>query len=139
MRFEIDEKGKPLSVYFKQSKEANKLIEEFMLLANRTVAEHIGKVPKNKKAKVFPYRIHDLPDPDKLDNLNQFIARFGYKIRTSGTKTEVSKSINRLLKEVNGKGEQNLVETVSLRSMQKARYSIIRLLHSFHFTYTPLP
>lgn len=129
VRFEIDEKGKPLSVYFKQSKEANKLIEEFMLLANRTVAEHIGKVPKNKKAKVFPYRIHDLPDPDKLDNLNQFIARFGYKIRTSGTKTEVSKSINRLLKDVNGKGEQNLVETVSLRSMQKARYSIHNIGH----------
>lgn len=68
-----------------------------MLLANRTVAEHIGKVPKNRKPKVFPYRIHDLPDPDKLDNLNQFIARFGYKIRTGGSKNEVSKSINRLL------------------------------------------
>lgn len=129
VKFEIDEKGKPLSVYFKESKEANKLIEEFMLLANRTVAEHIGKVPKNKKPKVFPYRIHDLPDPDKLDNLNQFIARFGYKIRTSGSNVEVSKSINRLLKEVNGKGEQNLVETVSLRSMQKARYSIYNIGH----------
>ena len=69
VKFEIDETGKPLSVYFKESKEANKLIEEFMLLANRTVAEKIGKVPKNKKAKVFPYRIHDLPDPEKLDNL----------------------------------------------------------------------
>ncbi len=129
VKFEIDEKGKPLSVYFKESKEANKLIEEFMLLANRTVAEHIGKVPKNKKPKVFPYRIHDLPDPDKLDNLNQFIARFGYKIRTSGSNVEVSKSINSLLKEVNGKGEQNLVETVSLRSMQKARYSIYNIGH----------
>lgn len=129
VKFEIDEKGKPLSVYFKVSKEANKLIEEFMLLANRTVAEHIGKVPKNKKAKVFPYRIHDLPDPDKLDNLNQFIARFGYKIRTGGSKVEVSKSINKLLKEVHGKGEQNLVETVSLRSMQKARYSIYNIGH----------
>ena len=129
VKFEIDETGKPISVYFKQSKEANKLIEEFMLLANRTVAEHIGKVPKNKKPKVFPYRIHDLPDPDKLDNLNQFIARFGYKIRTSGSKVDVSKSINRLLKEVSGKGEQNLVETVSLRSMQKARYSIYNIGH----------
>ena len=95
VRFEIDETGKPLSVYFKESKEANKLIEEFMLLANRTVAEHIGKVPKNKKAKVLPYRIHDLPDPDKLDNLSQFIARFGYKIRTGGSKTDVSKSSRR--------------------------------------------
>lgn len=129
VKFEIDEKGKPLSVYFKVSKEANKLIEEFMLLANRTVAEHIGKVPKNKKPKVFPYRIHDLPDPDKLDNLSQFIARFGYKIRTGGSKTDVSKSINRLLSDIEGKKEQNLIETVSLRAMQKARYSIYNIGH----------
>ena len=129
VKFEIDETGKPLSVYFKVSKEANKLIEEFMLLANRTVAEHIGKVPKNKKAKVFPYRIHDLPDPDKLDNLSQFIARFGYKIRTGGSKVEVSKSINRLLSDIDGKKEQNLIETVSLRAMQKARYSIYNIGH----------
>ena len=129
VRFEIDETGKPLSVYFKESKEANKLIEEFMLLANRTVAEHIGKVPKNKKAKVLPYRIHDLPDPDKLDNLSQFIARFGYKIRTGGSKTDVSKSINRLLADISGKKEQNLIETVSLRAMQKARYSIHNIGH----------
>ncbi|WP_334168324.1 RNB domain-containing ribonuclease, partial [Phocaeicola paurosaccharolyticus] len=85
VRFEIDETGKPVSVYFKESKEANKLIEEFMLMANRSVAEYVGKVPKDKKAKVFPYRIHDLPDPDKLENLNFFINRFGYKIRTSGS------------------------------------------------------
>ena len=129
VKFEIDENGKPLSVYFKESKEANKLIEEFMLLANRTVAEHIGKVPKNKKPKVFPYRIHDLPDPDKLESLSQFIARFGYKIRTGGTKTEVSKSINRLLNDIEGKKEQNLIETVSLRAMQKARYSIHNIGH----------
>ena len=129
VRFEIDEKGKPLSVYFKESKEANKLIEEFMLLANRTVAERIGKVPKDKKAKVFPYRIHDLPDPEKLDNLNWFVNRFGYKIRTSGTKTEVSKSITKLLKEVRGKKEQNLVEMVSLRAMQKAKYSTVNIGH----------
>ena len=75
VKFEIDAKGKPISVYFKVSQDANKLVEEFMLLANRTVAEKIGRVPKNKKAKVFPYRIHDLPDPEKLDNLAQFIAR----------------------------------------------------------------
>ena len=129
VRFEIDEKGKPLSVYFKESKEANKLIEEFMLLANRTVAERIGKVPKEKKAKVFPYRIHDLPDPDKLDNLNWFVNRFGYKIRTSGSKTEVSKSINKLLNEVRGKKEQNLVEMVSLKAMQKAKYSTVNIGH----------
>ena len=129
VRFEIDEKGKPLSVYFKESKEANKLIEEFMLLANRTVAERIGKVGKDGKAKVFPYRIHDLPDPDKLDNLNWFVNRFGYKIRTSGSKTEVSKSLNNLLKEVHGKKEQNLIEMVSLKAMQKAKYSTHNIGH----------
>ena len=129
VKFEIDETGKPLSVYFKVSKEANKLIEEFMLLANKTVAEYVGKVPKNKKPKVLPYRIHDLPDPDKLDNLNRFIARFGYKIRTGGSKAEVSKSINHLLGEIEGKKEQNLIETVSLRAMQKARYSIYNIGH----------
>lgn len=129
VKFEIDENGKPLSVYFKISKDANKLIEEFMLLANRTVAEFVGKVPKGKKAKVFPYRIHDLPDPNKLSDLSTFISRFGYKIRTSGTKTDISKSINRLLDDVQGKKEENLIETVSIRAMQKARYSTHNIGH----------
>ena len=129
VRFEIDEKGKPLSVYFKESKEANKLIEEFMLLANRTVAERIGKVGRDAKAKVFPYRIHDLPDPDKLENLNWFVNRFGYKIRTSGSKTDVSKSLNKLLKEVHGTKEQNLIEMISLKAMQKAKYSTHNIGH----------
>ncbi len=129
VKFEIDENGKPISVYFKESKDANKLVEEFMLLANRTVAERIGRVPKGKKAKVLPYRIHDLPDPEKLDNLNQFIARFGYKLRTSGTKTDISKSINHLLDDIQGKKEENLIETVSIRAMQKARYSTHNIGH----------
>ena len=81
-----------------------------MLLANRTVAEFVGRVPKNKKPKVLPYRIHDLPDPEKLENLSQFIARFGYKVRTSGTKTDISKSINHLLDDIHGKKEENLIE-----------------------------
>ena len=129
VKFEIDEKGKPISVYFKESKDANKLVEEFMLLANRTVAEKIGKAPKGKKAKVLPYRIHDLPDPEKLDNLAQFIARFGYRLRTSGTTTDVSKSINHLLDDIQGKKEENLIETVSIRAMQKARYSTHNIGH----------
>ena len=129
VNFEIDEKGKPISVYFKESKDANKLVEEFMLLANRTVAEKIGKAPKGKKPKVLPYRIHDLPDPEKLDNLAQFIARFGYRLRTSGTKTDVSKSINHLLDDIQGKKEENLIETVSIRAMQKARYSTHNIGH----------
>lgn len=129
VKFEIDEKGKPISVYFKESKDANKLVEEFMLLANKTVAESIGKVPKSKKPKVLPYRIHDLPDPEKLENLSHFIARFGYKVRTTGTKTDISKSINHLLDDIHGKKEENLIETVSIRAMQKARYSTHNIGH----------
>jgi len=129
VKFNLDDKGKPLGVTFKVSKDANKLVEEFMLLANRTVAEFVGKVPNGKKAKVFPYRIHELPDPEKLENLSQFIARFGYKIRTSGTKEDVSKSINHLLDDIQGKKEENLVETVSIRAMQKARYSTENVGH----------
>lgn len=129
VKFEIDANGKPISVYFKESKDANKLVEEFMLLANKTVAEKIGKVPGGKKPKVFPYRIHDLPDPEKLENLSQFIARFGYKVRTTGTKTDISKSINHLLDDIHGKKEENLIETVSIRAMQKARYSTHNIGH----------
>jgi ribonuclease R len=129
MKFDIDENGKPLGIYIKESKDSNKLVEEFMLLANRTVAESVGKVPKNKKPKVFPYRIHDMPDPDKLENLSQFISRFGYKIKPLGSKTDVSKSINALLDDVHGKKEENLIETISVRAMQKARYSIYNIGH----------
>ncbi len=130
VRFEIDEKGKPLSVYFKEAKDSNKLIEEFMLLANKTVATHIGK-PKDKrsKAKTFVYRVHDVPDPEKLTNLSQFIERFGYKLKTTGNNTEVSSSINRLLDQVQGKKEQNLIETIAIRSMAKAIYTTINVGH----------
>lgn len=129
VRFNIDEKGKPLNVYFKYSKDANKLVEEFMLLANRTVAETIGRVPKSKRAKTFVYRIHDLPDPEKLEHLKQFIGKFGYRMKTDGSKTQVSKSINSLLNEVSGKPEQNLIESISLRAMQKAKYSVHNIGH----------
>lgn len=123
VRFEIDEKGKPLSVYFKESQDANKLIEEFMLLANRTVSEHIGKKKKEEKVKTFIYRVHAQPDPEKLNNLSQFIAKFGYKLKTTGKDKEVSTSINQLLNQVQGKKEQNLIETITIRSMAKAEYS----------------
>lgn len=129
VRFEIDEKGKPISVYFKTSKDANKLVEEFMLLANRSVAESVGRVPKGKKAKTLPYRIHDLPDPNKLEKLSDFITKFGYRLRTSGTKKEVSDSLNKLLADIHGKAEQNLIETVSVRSMMKAKYSTHNIGH----------
>ena len=129
MKFDIDEEGKPVGVYFKESKEANQLIEEFMLLANRTVAESIGKIFHGKKAKVFPYRIHDVPEADKLEDLNSFVNKFGYKIRTSGSKGEVAKSLNRLMNDVKNKKEQELIETVTLRAMQKARYSVYNIGH----------
>lgn len=129
MKFDIDETGKPVSIYIKESKDANKLVEEFMLLANRYVAESIGKVPRNKKPKVFPYRIHDTPDPIKLENLSQFISRFGYKVKTVGSKQDIAKSINGLLDEVHGKKEENLIETISVRAMQKARYSVHNIGH----------
>ena len=129
VRFEIDEKGKPTSVYFKEAKDSNKLIEEFMLLANQTVAKHIGIPQSGKKAKTFVYRIHDTPNPDKLANFSEFIKRFGYFLKISGKKSDVSTSINRLLDNVQGKKEQNLIETLAIRSMAKAVYSTTNIGH----------
>ena len=125
-RFEIDEKGKPIRVYFKTAKDANKLVEEFMLLANRTVAESIGL---EKKPKTLPYRIHDMPDINKLDNLAAMASRFGYRLTTVGKKEEVAKSLNQLLKDVHGQRMQNLIEMASLRAMQKAVYSTFNIGH----------
>ncbi|MDR3652540.1 MAG: ribonuclease R [Paludibacter sp.] len=129
VRFEIDEKGKPTSVFFKEQKDANKMIEEFMLLANKTVATHIGKPGKGQKAKTFVYRIHDVPNPDKLNTFAVFIKRFGYNLKTTGKQAAVSGSINALLDEVQGKKEQNLIETLAIRSMAKAIYSTNNLGH----------
>lgn len=129
VRFEIDEKGKPLSVYFKIQKDSNKLIEEFMLLANKTVATHIGKPGRGQKAKTFVYRIHDTPDPEKLENFSAFIRKFGYNLKSSGKKTQISSAINKLLDEVEGKKEQNLIETLAVRSMAKAIYSTQNIGH----------
>lgn len=130
VRFRLDEKGKPLGVYIKESKEANHLIEEFMLLANRTVAAHIGKVKdKRTKPKTFVYRIHEQPDQDKMLNLKDFIGKFGYKLRTSGSNLEISDSFNRLLNDVHGKKEEVLISTIAIRSMAKARYSTDNIGH----------
>lgn len=129
VRFEIDESGKPTSVFFKEQKDANKLIEEFMLLANKTAATHIGKPGRGLKAKTFVYRIHDVPNPDKLQNFSVFIKRFGYNMKTSGKSSAVSGAINHLLDEVQGKKEQNLIETLAIRSMAKAIYSTENIGH----------
>ncbi len=128
IKFNIDESGKPLSVYFKEAKESNKLIEEFMLLANRRVAEFVGKVPEKKTPKTFVYRIHDKPDPDKLVAFNTFIKRFGHGIQLSTPKA-IATSLNKLLNEVQGKSEQNVVETLAIRSMAKAEYSTRNIGH----------
>ena len=129
VRFEIDENGKPVSVYFKESKDSNKLIEEFMLLANLTVAESIGKVPKGKKAKTFVYRVHDNPDPEKLANLALIATRFGYRLDTDGNSRRVNQSVNRLLRDVKGKGEENMLSILAIRSMAKANYSTENVGH----------
>ena len=137
LHFDIDEKGKPIRAYFKKSNDATQLIEEFMLLANRTVAEHIGKVKsksskfkvQSSKAKTFVYRVHDQPDPTKLETLREFVVKFGYKMKTSGTKGAISKSLNTLMDNCQGKKEQKLIETVALRAMMKAKYSTHNIGH----------
>jgi ribonuclease R len=129
LHFDIDKDGKPTRCYFKKSNEATQLIEEFMLLANRSVAEMVGKVKKGVKAKTLPYRIHDQPDPTKLESLREFVVRFGYKLKTSGTKGAISKSLNALMEGAQGKNEQKLIETVALRAMMKAKYSTHNIGH----------
>ena len=129
LRFDVDETGKPIGCYFKKSLDANQLIEEFMLLANRTVAEGIGKVKKGTKAKTLPYRIHDQPDQTKLETLREFVVKFGYKLKTAGTKGAISKSLNALMDDCNGQREQKLIETVALRAMMKAKYSTHNIGH----------
>lgn len=128
VKFDLDEKGKPLGVYFKQSKEANKLIEEFMLLANKKVAEKIGNVKDKSKAKTFVYRIHDKPLDDKLAEFNRFVAKFGYGLKLNSRKALTS-SMNKLMQEVKERPEQNLIETLAVRTMAKAVYSTVNVGH----------
>jgi hypothetical protein len=129
LHFDIDTQGKPTRCYFKRSRDANKLIEEFMLLANRTVAESIGKVKKGRKAKTLPYRIHDNPDPQKMETLRQFIVKFGYKVKTDGTKGAMARSLNKLMDDCNGKPEAKMIQSVALRAMMKAKYSVHNIGH----------
>ena len=123
VKFNLDQEGEPEGVYFKIAKDANHLIEEFMLLANRKVAEYIGK-----QKKTFIYRIHDEPNEDKLIAMQNVIAKFGYKIDFRN-KGDISKSLNALMEEVSGKKEQNLIDTLAIRSMSKAKYSTDNIGH----------
>lgn len=129
VKFDIDENGHPTGFYLKESKDANKLIEEFMLLANRTVATYIGKASEKRRPKAFVYRVHDMPDPEKLESLAAIAKNFGYKIRTSGSPRDVNKSINKMLADVKGKAEENFLSTLAIRSMAKAVYTTTNIGH----------
>ncbi|XMO87945.1 ribonuclease R [Algibacter sp. AS12] len=125
VKFNLDEQANPVGVFFKTSKDANKLIEEFMLLANRKVSEFVGKQDPKK---TFVYRVHDEPDDSKLASLQNVVGRFGYKLNFKDRKSTTA-SLNNLLKEVNGKKEQNLVDTLTIRSMSKAEYTTHNIGH----------
>lgn len=129
VKFNIDEKGKPLGVFFKVSKDANKLIEEFMLLANKTVAAFVGKPEGKKKPKAFVYRVHDVPDPSRLSDFAAIARNFGYKVKSSGTPRDINRSINRMLDEIKGRGEENYLSTLAIRSMAKAIYTTDNIGH----------
>ena len=136
LHFDVDEKGKPIRCYFKRSKDANKLIEEFMLLANRTVAESVGKPHESKgkkhektKAKTLPYRVHDNPDPVKLEEVRKFVSTFGYKLKTDGTKRAMVRSLNALMNDSKGRREEKLVQIIALRAMMKAKYTVHNIGH----------
>ena len=128
VKFQLDEDSNPIGVYVKESKDANKLIEEFMLLANRSVAEFIGKQRDKNKEKTFVYRIHDEPNIDKLTALQDVIAKFGYQIQTD-SKRHTTDSLNKLLADVHGKAESNMIETLTIRSMSKAIYTTKNIGH----------
>lgn len=128
IKFEIDENGKPLSVYFTESKEAHKLIEEFMLLANKRVAEFVGKPKGRQTPRTFVYRIHDRPDPEKLASFNTFISKFGLGIQLVTPKA-IASSMNKLLNNIKGRKEQNIVEMLAIRAMAKAAYSTRNIGH----------
>ncbi|MCF0219450.1 MAG: ribonuclease R [Muribaculaceae bacterium] len=129
VRFRLDDNGKPLGVYFKEMKDANKLVEEFMLLANKTVAQAIGMPKGKRQPKPFVYRVHDNPDPGKISDLAAMSLQFGYKVRTSGTARDVNRSINRMLADLKGRGEENFLATLAIRSMAKAIYSTKNVGH----------
>ncbi|HOT15407.1 MAG TPA: ribonuclease R [Bacteroidales bacterium] len=128
VKFELDEKGKPIRTYFKENKDSNKLIEEFMLLANRKVAEFVGMPKHNEKPKTFVYRVHDVPNPDKLIAFARFVKKFGYSVNTANEKKTAS-DINKLLSDVKGKNEEEVIENLALRAMAKAEYSTDNVGH----------
>ena len=134
VKFQLDENAKPIGVYIKESKEANWLIEEFMLLANRTVAEYIGKstqkskIRNQKSNRTFVYRVHDEPNPEKLNTFVEFVAKLGFSMKTSSRKA-LAESYNRLFENIAGRGEEHMVDTIAIRTMSKAYYSTENIGH----------
>lgn len=128
VKFKLDEESNPIGVYIKEQKEAHRLIEDFMLLANRRVAEFIGKTTEKQKAKTFVYRVHDEPDPEKLNTFARFVSKLGYNLKLN-TRTDVVNSYNQLFKDIEGKGEKNMIETIAIRTMSKAYYSTQNIGH----------
>lgn len=128
VKFKLDKNGKPIDIIVKESKEAHKLIEEFMLLANRAVAEYVSKIKINKAAIPFPYRVHDKPDEDKLIQFAAFASRFGYKVDIKNP-DNIADSFNKLLKDIEGKPEQHVLEQIGIRTMAKAKYTTENIGH----------
>jgi ribonuclease R len=128
IRFKLDEKGKPIETYVKESKEANHLVEEFMLLANKSVATFVGKPKNNKTPKTFVYRVHDEPNPEKLNTFTQFLNRLGYSLEIQ-SRDALARSFNALFDRIKGKGEENMIETIAIRTMSKAYYSTENIGH----------
>ena len=128
VKFVLDDNGRPVDVYIREEKDSNRLVEEYMLLANKKVAELVGKVPQGTEAKPFVYRVHDQPLEEKIGNFNTFIGKFGYGLQMKSRKG-LANSMNRLFAEVEGKGEQHLIEQLAIRTMQRAVYSTDNIGH----------
>lgn len=128
VKFILDENGKPTGAYIKEQKDSNRLIEDFMLLANRKVAEKIGKKQGRHEPKTFVYRIHDVPNPEKLQTFSEFVSKLGYKLNL-GSRKSISFSLNQLFEQIKGKGEENMIESIAVRTMAKAEYSISNIGH----------
>ena len=140
VKFRLDEDGTPLSVYIKEQKDSNRLIEDFMLLANKKVAEFIGKKKQGEKAKTFIYRIHDQPSPEKLNTFIEFLGKLGYSLKINSQES-LARSFNNLFEQIAGKGEEHMIETIAIRTMAKAEYSTdnighygLAFQHYSHFT-----
>lgn len=128
VRFKLDDQGRPLGIYIREMKDSNKLIEDFMLLANRKVAEWVGKKKEGQPPKTFVYRIHDSPNPEKLETFSKFLERLGFKLRLTSKKS-MAESFNNLFKEIQGTGTETLIETIAIRTMSKAVYSTHNIGH----------